>query len=283
MSEAEGPKDQPDQQNKSAIAWMERGEGTAAGFPAPVIRERHGRSEAQRDGDVLRFIGRFRFVTDALLAERFGVSRQQMNLRLRRLDAAGLVERTKAPTEPRLTMLTRNGARAVDLPPRRAARTDAQRDHELALVWLVIQLERAGGALVRTERECRTLEAADAGRYSVTVTRPGRPEERRWPDVVLDGNGRRSALELELSAKGTTRLQAIVDAYAAAPWFDEILFLAASVSIAKRLARAVAEAPRPLALYAGSVTDAKLRVVPWPALSADEQRAVAGVTPARCG
>jgi DNA-binding Lrp family transcriptional regulator len=257
---------------------MEDREGTSAGLPAPVIRERHGRSEAQRDGDVLRFIGRFRFVTDALLAERFGVSRQQMNLRLRRLEQAGLVQRSSAPTEPRLTMLTRNGARAVDLRPHRAARTDQQRNHELALVWLVIQLERAGGARVRTERECRTLEAADAGRYSVTVARPGRPEERRWPDIVLETDGRRSALELELSAKGTTRLQAIVDAYTATPWFDEVVFLAPNTSIAKRLARAVAHAPQPLALHTTApARKTKLCVVPWPGLDGEAQWSLVAV------
>lgn len=136
---------------------------------------------------MLRWVGRFRFVTDELLADRFGVSRQQMNLRVRRLAAAGLVARTGPPMQPRLTMLTRRGARAVDLPVRRAPRTDQQRAHELALVWLVIQLERAGDVLVRTERECRALEAEGDVRYSVPVLRAGRAEERRWPDVVLEG------------------------------------------------------------------------------------------------
>ncbi|HEX8082677.1 MAG TPA: helix-turn-helix domain-containing protein [Solirubrobacteraceae bacterium] len=225
--------------------------------------------EAQRDAEVLRFLGRFRFVTDALLAERCGVSRQQMNRRLRRLAAAGLVERTPSPIEPRLNMLSRAGARAVDLPLRRAARTVAQREHELALVWLVIQLERAGGALVRTERECRTLESAGVSRYSVPVSRPGREDERRWPDVVLEAEGRRSALELELSPKGATRLQAIADAYAAASYFDEVVFLAADASIARRLAR-VAVASHP-----GLPAVAKLRVVPSPLLSGDDQKTIA--------
>lgn len=207
--------------------------------PILVPRGRAAAVEAQRDAEVLRWIGRFRFVTDELLAERFGVSRQQMNLRVRRLTAAGFLQRTDARTQPRLTMLTRKGARAVGLPPRRAPRTDQQREHELAIAWLVSELERAGGVRVRTERECRTLEAEGAGRYSVDVVRSDRPPERRWPDIVLDGGGRRSALELEFSAKGKTRLQAIVDAYAVAPWFDEVVFLTPNISIASRLSRAV--------------------------------------------
>ena len=93
---------------------------------------------------------------------------------------------------------------------------------------------------------------------------------------MLETDSRRSALELELSAKGTTRLQAIVDAYAATPWFDEVVFLAASMSIAKRLAQAVANAPKPFVPHAAADSRrTALRVVPWPALGADEQRAIA--------
>ena len=253
--------------------------GAARGSRRPrtnelVVRGRGSAAEAQRDAEVLRWVGRFRFVTDELLAEWFGVSRQQTNLRVRRLADAGLVERTGPPMQPRLTMLTRRGARAVDLPVRRAPRTDQQREHELALVWLVTQLERAGNVLVRTERECRTREAEGVARYSVPVVRPDRPEERRWPDVVLDGDSRRSALELELSAKGTSRLQAIVDAYAATSSYAEVIFLAADVSIARRLARCVQAAVPPSVSPLLTRSTPTLRVVPWPGLSAEEQRSI---------
>jgi hypothetical protein len=242
-----------------------------------VVRGRRAASEAQRDADVLRWIGRFRFVTDELLAERFGVSRQQMNVRVRRLAAAGLVERSGSPMQPRLTMLTRCGARAVRLPERRAARTDAQRDHELALVWLVIQLERAGDVPVRTERECRAAEAVSEGAYSVSVVPPGRAPERRWPDLVLEDATRRTALELELSPKGTSRLQAIVDAYATDSSYSEVVFLAVDASIARRLARTVRAAARPLPSARLAIPAASMRVVPWPGLSAAEQRTLAAV------
>jgi DNA-binding Lrp family transcriptional regulator len=230
---------------------------------APLVhRGRGATAEAQRDADILRFIGRFRFVTDELIAQKFEVSRQQTNLRLRRLTQAGYLQRTDARTQPRLTMLTRKGARAVGLPVRRPPRTDAQREHELALVWLVIELERAGTVQVRTERECRTLEAAGAGEYSVPVLQPDRPQERRWPDLVLEGEGRRSAIELELSAKGATRLQAIVDAYAVSN-YDEIVFLTGDRSIA-RVVEAAGTATNRVAA-AGSAWP-NLRVAPRPKL-----------------
>lgn len=243
-----------------------------------VNRSRGTAAEAQRDADVLRFAGRFRFVTDELLADRFEVSRQQMNRRVRRLADAGLLHRSGGPTQPRLAMLTRRGARAVGLPLRRAPRTDAQREHELALVWLVIQLERVGDVPVRTERECRALES-DARRYSVDVMQPGRTAERRWPDLVLDGDARRSAIELELSSKGATRLHAIIDAYAASPTFDEVLFVAADPSIARALAASF-RAARPAIPEAVRSGGAVLRVVAHPALNVERQREITEATAA---
>ena len=241
-----------------------------------IHRGRGAAAEAQRDADVLRFVGRFRFVTDELLAKRFGVSRQQMNLRLRRLTAAGLLQRTDSRTQPRLTMLTRKGARAVDLPIRRAPRTDAQREHELSLVWLVIELERAGGVRVFTERECRTLEAAGAAQFSVPVLPPDRPRERRWPDLVLERDGRRWAVELELSAKGMTRLRAIVDAYATSD-YAEVMFLAGGETVARWLAAAIARASRRGPFARTGRVGAALRVAPSPTLGAAEHRSVVAV------
>jgi hypothetical protein len=254
-------------------AHAERSESTPA---KPLVeRSRGTAAEAQRDIDVLRFAGRFRFVTDELLAERFEVSRQQMNLRIRRLAAAGLLQRTGGPAQPRLASLTRKGARAIDLPLRRAPRTDAQREHELALVWLVIQLERGGDVPVRTERECRMSESGER-RYSVDLTKVGRGAERRWPDLVLDGERRRSAIELELSAKGTTRLASIVAAYATSSTFDEVVFLAADVPTARALARSV-EAATPRAIIGDTVgrPAVAVRVVPWIGLAGEQARLVA--------
>jgi hypothetical protein len=133
---------------------------------------------------------RFRFVSAAVLGLRYGVSVQQVNARLRRLEAAGLVARTDgAVARARLVSVTARGCRAVEAPVRRAARTDLQREHELELAWLVARLELLGdGAAVRIERESRVREAAGAaGRYSVDVIDRGGRRERRWPDLVIEG------------------------------------------------------------------------------------------------
>jgi len=53
-----------------------------------VGRRSRETSEARRDREVLLWIARFRFVTAEALAQRFGVSHQRMNARLRRFEPA---------------------------------------------------------------------------------------------------------------------------------------------------------------------------------------------------
>src|SRR4051794_28139355 len=167
---------------------------------------------------MLSWIARFRFVEADLLAERFERSPQQINARVRRLEAAGLIARHGTRTgEARTISVTSRGAFALGLPARKAPRTDIQREHERAIVTLVIALERNANPnrAILTERECRHREATTQSRYSADVIdgtqRRGRC--RRWPDVVLEHEGRRTAYELELTPKGTTRLAKILDGY----------------------------------------------------------------------
>jgi hypothetical protein len=239
-----------------------------------VVRGRRGTAEAVRDWEWLRWIGRFRFVTARLLAARFGVSEQQANARVRRLAAAGLVLRTSGGVgQAHAVVLTRKGARHVGLPERREARTDAQREHESAIIRLVGVLERRlakePGLTVLTERECRERRALGLGRYSVEVFRRGHElGEKRWPDVVVEGRGRKAAYELEFAPKAAERLRAILRAYASSD-YSEVRFLATSPAVARLIARNadVAKERR---------TDGpRLGVAPWWGAGEDVQRAVA--------
>lgn len=224
---------------------------------------------------MLEWIGRFRFVDAGVLAERFGVSRQQVNARLRRLEEAGLVVRRAERTSAAWTVgLSARGALAVGQPPRRPARTGVQREHELAIAWLLARLEnQPDPPPLYTERECRTREAAGAGRYSADILEPGSKAARRWPDLVAEPDGRRIAIELELTGKGTARLRRIVAGYRAARWFDEVRFLAADAAIARRLTGVIAATqPQRAAALFPQAGRCAIRVEPWPISPDDEHR-----------
>src|ERR671936_41422 len=63
----------------------------AMGLESGVGRRRWARVEAEKDGQWLAWIGRFRFVTAELVGLRFGVNVPNARRRLRRLAAADLV------------------------------------------------------------------------------------------------------------------------------------------------------------------------------------------------
>jgi DNA-binding MarR family transcriptional regulator len=209
------------------------------GLPQLVPRARSGAAEAIRDREMLAWIARFRFVNAQVLALRFGVSKQQVNARMRRLEAAGLVERKRDDTNASWTIATtRRGARAIGEPERRSPRTTIQREHELELARLTAHIERGTTPpRVLTERESRQLEADTNTRYSADTTEPGRGRAKRWPDLLLETAGTRDVLELERTPKGTARLKAIVEGYSHARWFTSVTFITPDRSIARRLER----------------------------------------------
>lgn len=235
----------------------------SGGGPQLVPRARSAASEAVRDREMLLWIARFRFVDAAVLAERFDVSKQQISARMRRLEAAGLIERKRENVVAGSTIATTpKGARAIGEPPRRAPRTTVQREHELEIARLVTRLERsATPPHVLTERQCRQREATSNDRYSADTIEPGRGPARRWPDLVIETNNTREAVELELTPKGTARLRAIIAGYTDADWFDTVTFLTPDAPTARRLRGLIAEAAPNASDLFPSVAGPRLRVI----------------------
>ncbi|HEX8084428.1 MAG TPA: winged helix-turn-helix domain-containing protein [Solirubrobacteraceae bacterium] len=222
---------------------------------------------------MLAWVGRFRFVTPQAISERFGVSWQRANARVRRLERLGLVGCERAHvSQPRAVFLTGRGHELLGWPRRRAPRAQVQREHEAAIVWLVTRLEREAAETVRvlTERECRRFEADGDERYSVDV---GSADgfRRRWPDVVVEIGGARRAIEVEFAAKGSARLAAIVAAYEQSG-YREVLVFVRSAALGRRIAALCARADDPLARFGAQRC---VVVLPWPGLPADSQRRLA--------
>jgi DNA-binding MarR family transcriptional regulator len=215
-----------------------------------VVRGRWGRIERERDELWLRWVGRFRFVTVELLAMRFGVSEQRAGVRVRRLEQAGMLQRSHGGVgRAAVVALTRAGARRVGLRDRRVVRSDAQRGHELAIARLVARTEArqltAPLARLLTEREARDLRSGALRDLSIEV--PGAPagQRRRWPDLILERDeGRPVAIEVELTLKGATRLARIIAAYQRSDIYAEARYLVCDARVARAVSR-LAAAPLP--------------------------------------
>jgi hypothetical protein len=224
--------------------------------------------EGRRDLEVLAWVGRFRFVTAQAIGERFGLSWQRANARVRRLERLGLVGcQREHVSQARAVFLTGRGHELLGWPRRRAPRAQVQREHEAAIIWLVTRLERDPGADVRvlTERECRRREADGRVRYSVEVLDGA--SRRRWPDVVVERGGERRAVEIEFAPKGSSRMAAIVAGYEGSAYSDALFFVG-SAALGRRLAHVVAEQQR----SGGPLRRARpvVRVLPWASAYAGE-------------
>lgn len=193
-------------------------------------------AEAAEDERLLRWVGRFRFVTAVLAGRRFDRSERRIRSRLARLEAVGDVVSYQAHlAAPKLFALSKAGASRLGLPVRRAPRWDAQVGHELAIVDLIVAMEVArSDVLVLTERECRQLEAAGRQRYSVSCMY-GRHSARRWPDIVVETADHRVAVEIEIAAKGSDRLRAIMRGYRASRRYDRVQIRCASTALQRRM------------------------------------------------
>ncbi|HEX8121578.1 MAG TPA: hypothetical protein VF549_09985 [Solirubrobacteraceae bacterium] len=229
--------------------------------------------EARRDLEMLAWIGRFRFVTAQALAERFHVSWQRANARVRRLERLRLLGCQRGHvSQPRAVFLTGRGHELLGWPRRRAPRAHVQREHEGAIVWLVTQLEREAGPSVRvlTERECRRLEADGHRRYCVDVDVGA--TRRRWPDLAVEVGGMRRAIEIEFAPKGTARLAGIVAAYEQSAYSETLVFVR-NAPLGRRIARLVGRPDASIVRL--GVRPCPVKVLPWPGLPRDAQARLA--------
>jgi hypothetical protein len=199
-------------------------------------------SERVEDERLLGWVARFRFVTAAEAAERFGRSDRRVRSRLARLESNGwVVSQQLHGAAPKLYAVSGPGAGVLGTPRRRPPRWETQVTHELQVVALVARLELARPELtILTERDCRAREAQGQARYSVGCLRDGTPA-RRWPDVVIEGAGRRAAVEIELAAKTTERLRAILLAYLTDRVYNRLQVRCGSQVLARRMTRLVGD------------------------------------------
>jgi len=171
-----------------------------------------------RDIEMLRWIGRLRFAEANQVARRFAMDERNAYRRLRGLVARDLIAHQRVfHAMPGVYCSTSSGlvCAGLRLPrPRLDIRTYA---HDRAAASVTIELEAEfGPPAVRTERELRSHDAGDPPRPRYAVRR-GYGLGRRglhFPDLAIElDDGKSLAVEIELTAKGTRRLDSIVRAY----------------------------------------------------------------------
>jgi hypothetical protein len=221
-----------------------------------------------RDLELLSFAGEQRLILPAHVQAALGMSPDAAARRLRALAHGGyLVAHRPFQGRPPCYQIRAAGLDAIASDLRPPRRLDLRTyEHEVGAAWL--WLAARGGHFGRLDEVVgeRRLRSSDAGRdrrvepYGVRLGGVGpRGRERlHYPDLLLiTRDGRRIALELELSSKGRARREGILAGYAADARIDAVLYLVKD----RRIGRSVQESARRLGV--GALVH--VQMISWPA------------------
>jgi hypothetical protein len=167
---------------------------------------------SRRDVEILRFVARFGVVPRSAVQSWAGTGRTATQDRERRLREEGLIEvRPGVWGEGKLLACTRAGLRLAGYPELRppSFRLDAIA-HESAVAQLAARLERQGERLL-SEREILNQERVEGER--IFSARLGGRRFHRADLLRTSEEGPPEAIEVELTAKGAARLDALLRAW----------------------------------------------------------------------
>lgn len=192
---------------------------------------------------MLWFLAEHRMALPDHVVALLGVTEQAAGARLNRLAKAGYIETVRLfHNQPAMHLIVRDGLRVLGsaLPEPKVDVHSYQ--HDVGVAWLWIAARRGTFGPLREvvgERRMRSHDGArdrDSEPFAVKLggLGPWGRERLHYPDLLLrTADGRRVALELELSSKGRARRERILAGYAADPRFDGVVYLVQSGSVAR--------------------------------------------------
>jgi len=251
-------------------------------------RPLRGRPLTDRDRELLLFLAEHRMVLSSQVQTLLGASAEAARRRLRALAAQGYV--ASGPLfsgQPDCCHIRPRGLAVAgsDLPAPRLKL--AYYEHDVGLAWIWLAAKRGAFGPLRevvSERRMRSRDGRLAeepfggeasGRQDVrrhegdslgvrlgAVGRSGR-DRLHYPDLLLVmPEGKRIAIELELSSKGRARLEGILLGYASDGRIDGVLYLVADRADGRRLGRTIRDSARRLGI-GDLVAVRRLRIKGW--------------------
>jgi hypothetical protein len=219
-------------------------------------------SLTEREAAVLGPLAEHRILIVPQVALLLGVSDSTALRRLRQLENERLLELPGIfkGLPPAATIRSR-GLRALGSSLKSPQLNFNEYRHDVGVGWLWLAARAGSFGKLRGLTTDRRMQAEDAAalaagsgsRWGVGVGllgSHGQPQ-RHYPDLMLDmASGHRVAVELELTAKSSRRLNRIMTGYASDASIDSVLYLAASRSIATQVQESARRAGIPERVHA---------------------------------
>jgi hypothetical protein len=204
-------------------------------------------SLTEREASVLGPLAEHRTLIVPQVALLLGVGDGTAARRLRQLEQRQLLElRGIFKGLPAAAVIRGRGLRAIGSPLKAPQLNYNEYRHDVGVGWLWLAARAGSLGELRGLTTDRRMQGEDAiavasgrqARWGVglgLLGSHGRPQ-RHYPDLLLAlASGHRVAVELELTAKSSGRMNRIMTAYASDSRVDEVLYLAANSSIAARV------------------------------------------------
>ena len=196
---------------------------------------------------LLAFIGEHRFVLAAQAGALLGTSEEVARTRLRELtEASYLIEQPVLPGQPAAYRITRLGLDVIGSRLRALRISPMNYWHDVGAAWLWLAARSGAFGPVReviAERVMRSRDArgidAPFGVRLGGVGRDGR-ERLHYPDLLfVDCEGRRVAIELEITGKSPSAREKILAGYAADPQIARVVYVVYKPQVAHALCASV--------------------------------------------
>ena len=190
-----------------------------------------------RDREILAWLARMRFARVEQIARRFGMGRTAAYRRVAAMRGANLVKLTPPIfAGPGVSVVTKRGLWVAQSQLGLPHVDTRQFDHDLELVEIATDYELEGHTVI-TDREirsmARTAHPSDE-RYRV---RGGAALNRSWvyPDLIVETEELRFAVELEIAAKSQRRLTDIIWGYLRSRELDHVVYLVTDPVVGRRI------------------------------------------------
>lgn len=184
----------------------------------------------ERDKKILGWINRFRYVTAGQVMKKFNIGRTAAYVRLKKLKDGGYLKYLRFfRNRPGIYLCTGTGTavsnselsnynKKIDL---------ATYEHHLTVVDISIKLKNQGKWITEREIWSEVYRELDGKRSNIHI-----------PDgIIVDREGRRTAVEVELTSKSEKRLRQIMKAHRRARMYDDVLYIVKNTGIKEKIER----------------------------------------------